>query len=98
MLPTLLAQIIRGGDVQNVPKVAGNGAAIDNAVDAVFFIAGALTVIFLIIAAIKYTISQGDSRKIAEAKDSILYALAGMVVVALAFAIVQFTIGTVQGG
>lgn len=97
MFDFLFAQIIRSRDVKNVPKVAGDNSALQTGVDIVFFIAGALTVIFLIINAFRYVISQGNSSKVSEAKDGILYALAGMVIVTLAFAIVQFTINVAQG-
>lgn len=57
------------------------------------FIIGAVSVIMLIIGGIRYTVSQGDSTAIQNAKNTILYAIIGIVVAILAFALVNFVIG-----
>jgi hypothetical protein len=56
------------------------------------FIIGAVSVIMLIIGGIRYTVSQGDSTAIQNAKNTILYAIIGIVVAILAFALVNFVI------
>ena len=56
------------------------------------FIIGAVSVIMLILGGFRYTISQGDSTAIQNAKNTILYAIIGIVVSVLAFAIVNFVI------
>jgi len=55
-------------------------------------IVGIASVIMLIIAAMKYITSGGDSAKISSAKSTIVYALVGIVVVALAQILVKFVI------
>lgn len=56
------------------------------------FIIGAVSVIMLILGGFRYTISQGDSTAIQNAKNTILYAVIGIVVAILAFAVVNFVI------
>jgi hypothetical protein len=58
------------------------------------FIIGAISVIMLIIGGIRYTISNGDSGAITNAKNTILYAIIGVIVALLAFAIVNFVVGS----
>lgn len=56
------------------------------------FLLGAGSVIMLIIAGLRYTISSGDAKQVAEAKNTILYAITGVVVSISAYAIVSFVI------
>ena len=55
-----------------------------------FFAVGLLAVFFIIRGAWKYTQSNGDASKIAEAKNTIMYAVFGLVFAIAAFAIVSF--------
>lgn len=80
-----------------IPKVAADQGTTDRLVSGIFFVAGAVAILFIIINAFRYVISQGDAGKVAQAKDGILYSLGGLVVVALAFAIVQLTINVIRG-
>ncbi len=59
----------------------------------VFSIMGALALLMLIIAGLRYTISQGDATKIADSRRMITYTLVGLVVIALAATIVNFVLG-----
>jgi len=59
----------------------------------VFVAATLLSVIFVAIGGIKYTLSSGDPQGAAKAKNTILYALIGLVVALLAFTIVSFVGG-----
>lgn len=61
--------------------------------DALLTVAGAVAVIIIIIAGIRYITSTGDSTRIQQAKDTLLYAVIGLVVVIVAFAIVNFVGG-----
>ncbi len=62
----------------------------------VFAIVGGTSVVFIIIGAIKYILSGGDSSGVKSAKETIIYAVAGLVVALLAFGIVNFI--TTQAG
>lgn len=81
----------------NIPRVQANDATSDAVVSAVFVVAGAVTVLFILISAIRYIISQGNAAQVAQAKDGILYGLAGLVIIAIAFTIVQIVINVIQG-
>ena len=76
-----------------IPKVDANNATANNIVGGVLLIIGAICIVFIIIGAIQYIISMGDSSKIKKAKDSILYAVVGLIVSGIAFFIVQFVVG-----
>jgi len=58
----------------------------------VFSIMGALALLMLIIAGLRYTISQGDATKVADAKRMITYTLIGLIVIAFAATIVNFVL------
>lgn len=64
-----------------------------NILNIVYFIAGAVAVIMIVIAGLMYTTSSGDASKITNAKNMILYAIVGLVVILSAFAITNFVIG-----
>lgn len=61
--------------------------------DVVYFIAGLVAIIVIIVAGIKYTSSRGNSDKVAEAKKTILYAVIGLAVTFFAFVITRFVAG-----
>lgn len=53
--------------------------------------AGVISVIFIIIAGIKFVTASGDEKKLQSAASTITYAIIGIVVTALAFIILQVT-------
>lgn len=59
----------------------------------VFFAAGLLSVIFIIIGGVKYTLSGGDAAGLKSAKETITYAIVGLIVTLLAFGIINFVTG-----
>jgi type IV secretory pathway VirB2 component (pilin) len=59
------------------------------------YVAGAVAVIIIIVAGIRYVTSTGDATRVKESKDTLLYAVAGLVVVILAYAIVHFVANNV---
>lgn len=66
--------------------------AIENITSTLFYIIGAISVIFLLIGAIRYITSTGDASRIKQAKDTIFYALAGVIIAIVAQAIIAFVI------
>ncbi|PID31341.1 hypothetical protein CR983_01630 [Candidatus Saccharibacteria bacterium] len=56
------------------------------------FLVGAISVIMLVIGAIRYTTSGGDQTRVTSAKNTIMYAIVGLVLAIVAYAIVQFVI------
>ena len=63
-----------------------------NIANTLIFIVGAISVIMVIIGALRYVLSGGDSAGLKSAKDTILYALVGVVVSLLSYALVAFVI------
>lgn len=58
----------------------------------VLAIMGAVAFLMLVIAGLRYTISQGDPTRVADSKRMIVYTLVGLVVIALAATVVNFVI------
>lgn len=74
---------------------------IQNVVNTMLFIIGALAVVMLIWGGLQYVISAGDSGKVGKAKSTILYAIVGLVIAIFSYAIVNFVIaqvGSTSGG
>lgn len=72
--------------VSQVLVIAGNAVRIGMA------LAGTLAVIFIIIGAIMYVVSAGDSKRVSQAKSTLTYAIGGLVLVMSAYAIVTFVV------
>lgn len=88
----LLAASIPSSSVPNLPHTNAGTAQLDLIVNGVFSIAGAVTLLFVIIGGLRYVTSQGNSDAIRSAKEMIIYSFVGLVVVILAFSIVQIVI------
>lgn len=58
----------------------------------VYFIAGVVAVVVIIIGGMSYITSSGDSSKVTKAKNMIVYAVVGLVLTMLAFGITNFVI------
>ncbi|MNR36714.1 hypothetical protein D3C85_1546720 [compost metagenome] len=76
----------------NIPTISGD-TGIAGILSIVYFIAGIVAVIVIIIAGYIYTTSSGDAGAVKKAKNMILYSVVGIVVIALAFVITQFVAG-----
>lgn len=86
-----------GNTVQDQSSVcASKGDATGNIVtpivNTLLFILGAISVIMIIVAGIRYTTSGGDASSVTAAKNTLLYAIIGLIVAILAFAIVNFVV------
>jgi hypothetical protein len=75
-----------------LPKGKANTDTLSTVLSIIFVTLGALAVLLLIIAGVRYMLAQGDPNKVAQAKSSILHALIGLVLAASAAAIVNFAI------
>lgn len=86
------------------PLISQKGAGIPDAsnfslkaiLNAVYFWAGAVAVIIIVIAGFMYVLSSNDSSQISKAKNAILSAVIGLIVILLAFGITNIVIGAVQ--
>lgn len=89
----LFAGLLGSANDLGVPQ--NNDVDIMKFVNLAFWVAGAVTVIIVIIAGINYSLSSGDPTKTASAKNTILYAVIGLVIIANAIAITGYIIGKV---
>ena len=96
-LMNTLAQLtpVTRGEVTNLPAPGADASAVKTILTIVFTITGAIAVIIVTIAGIKYSSSQGDPQATAKAKGAIIYAVVGLVVSIFATVIVQFAVGHV---
>lgn len=68
---------------------------IQNIVNVLLFIAGAIAVVMIILGGIRYVTSNGAQDQVKAAKDTILYSVIGLIVALLAFAIVNFVVSNI---
>lgn len=88
---TQFAEKINAGEV-GIPTGSGE-SLLTNGLNLVYFLAGAVAVIVIIVAGIMYVISSGDAGKVAKAKNLLTYSIVGLIIVLSAFAITNFVIG-----
>lgn len=60
--------------------------------NAIFFLAGLVATIFLIMGGVNYITSTGDSGRVAKAKNTVMYSIIGLIVVILSRTIAAFVI------
>lgn len=80
--------------LKDAPSVI-NGTTVGNLLGVVYFIAGIVAVLVIIIGGIRYVGSNGDSSQVQAAKNTITYAVIGLIVVIMAAAITQFVLQNV---
>lgn len=73
-----------------------SSTTVGNILGAVYFLAGIVAVIVIIIGGIRYVVSNGDSGQVQSAKNTVTYAVVGLIVVLAAAAITQFVINGVK--
>jgi heme/copper-type cytochrome/quinol oxidase subunit 2 len=88
----LLAQTF---NYDKLPHTRVDNGTVQNLLNIVFVIVGAVSVMMVVIGGIKYAASQGDPQATAKAKGTIIYAVVGLVLAIFAVAIVDFVFGRV---
>jgi hypothetical protein len=94
-LVTIVAQIVTRQELP-IPQGPLKDTTIADVLHVVFGFAGAIALLVIARAAFRYTISQGESQKIAKEKDAIIYAIIGLIVAILGYNIVTFVIERVK--
>lgn len=79
-------------DEFTVPRAEFGDTALATVLRVVFAIMGAIAVVVLLLASLKYVISRGEPGEVAKAKNAIIYAVIGLVIIAFAFSIVSFVV------
>lgn len=84
------------GEEVDTTSIAGVDALLAGALKYALFIAGAISVIFVIVGGIQYITSAGSPDAAKKAKTTITMALAGLVLVLCASLIINFTITVIS--
>lgn len=92
----LLAQTILDKDTVNLPAVTADQSTVTVILNLVWKVLGMLSVLFVAIGGLKYTLSGGDSNQVNSAKNTILYAVIGLVISLSVYLIVNFVLGKLK--
>ena len=76
----------------NIPTT-NESELLANGLNLVYFIAGAVAVITIIIAGLMYASSTGDAGRVTKSKNLLFYSIIGLIVVLVAFVVTNFVIG-----
>lgn len=92
MLFYLANSLLGSPSEYNIPRQTLTGRSLGDILNVVYFVAGAVAVIVIIIAGINYTTATatGGNEKVAKARRTITYAVTGLAVIILAFGITNF--------
>ena len=102
MNPVALLRIFGGAIAQcgdgntcdtGLPTVKANGDQLQAALQIVFGVIGALAVLMIVIAGLRFVLAQGNSQETARARNTIIYAVLGLVISLAAEAFVAFVLG-----
>jgi len=84
---------VSGGSGFADPNKVTIGSVITKGVNVFVFIIGAISLIMILVGALRYVLSAGNPQATKEAKDTILYAVVGLVIVIVSLAIIHFVTG-----
>ena len=76
-----------------IPDQNLDSASVSVFLNGIYFIAGFVGVLMIIIGSISYITSSGDANKATKARKTIIYSAIGVGLVAMAFAITSFVFG-----
>lgn len=84
--------LFAGLNLDPVPKTPAGTVQLQNIVNTVLGVTGAIAVLIIVLAGFRLITSQGDPGAVTTARNAIIYALIGLVVIMFAFAIVNFVV------
>lgn len=87
-------ELCGGGNKGGEAKLMGSVGGVLNVI---YGLVGIISVVFVIVGGFKFTTSQGDPGKVAQAKNTIMFSLIGLVVTLGAFAITSFVLKALGG-
>jgi uncharacterized membrane protein YidH (DUF202 family) len=82
-------------DPSNLPKTNDN--AVKTILTDVFIILGAISLLMIVIAGLRYVFARGNAESTAQAKNMIIYSVMGLVIAALAASIVTIVLNRAGG-
>lgn len=99
-LVSLVSNTITAGTTSSgLPQVdASNNSVIQNILNVVFAIAGALAFFYIVLSGFRYVVSGDNPTKVAEARRQIIYAALGLLVISLAGTIANYIINHLKKG
>ena len=92
MIYYYLAQLAKPNEL-GIPDQQLSSGSVALFLNGIYFIAGFMAVLMIIIGSIRYITSSGDSNKAMKARNTIVYSAIGIAMVALAFSITNFVLG-----
>ncbi len=92
--PAGACSVLTGTDcTTGLPAVSASNSELGQILQIVFAVVGALAVLFVVIAGLRFVVAQGDPQDVARARSTIIYALVGLMVALAAEAIVSLVLG-----
>lgn len=82
-------------DLNGLPQAPADQGEIKVVLQLLFGVIGALALLFIAVAGLRYVISSGDPQDTAKAKNGIIYALAGLALALTAEVIVTWVVGKI---
>jgi len=79
-------------DEAGLPQPDAGQGALNSIMTEIYIAIGAVALILILIASVRYVMSQGDPAKITQAKNMILYTIIGLVIAASAATIVNYVL------
>lgn len=92
MLHIILMHLADNLVVAPLPHVNPTPSTIQSILSIVFVILGAISLLVITIAGLRFIVSRGDAQRVKQAREAILYAIVGLVVAISGYAIVGFVI------
>lgn len=74
-----------------IPQMTGD-ELLHNGLNLMYFLAGIVAIITMIIGGLMYIISNGDAARITKGKNLVTYSIVGLIIVLSAFAVTNFVI------
>lgn len=88
-----LFSIITAGTTDNGIPTMSDEELLRNILNLVYFVAGTVSVVIIIISGLMYTISSGDAGRVTKGKNLLTYSIVGLIIILSAFTITNFVIG-----
>lgn len=92
-----VAGVLGSPDSLGIPTNNASTDALSSILNTVYFFAGAIAILMLVLAGINYANSGGDTNKLTKAKNTILGTVIGIIIILSAFLITNFVISGMKG-
>ena len=82
-------------DASKLPQPPAEQTDLDKIFSIVYVTIGAIGILIMVIAGVRYITARGEPNKMAEAKNMIVYTLTGLVIAAMAAVLVNYVLNNV---